>query len=66
MEQYSKQANDPKRGMTLLELELFVMTAKKAGIAPGACLTGVVTLKGRQKSIMATNEHSPKRHQFTS
>lgn len=65
MERYSKKANNKKTGMTLLELEMFVLTAKQAGIAPGACITGETTITGKQKTLTATNDHSPQRLQTT-
>ena len=64
MEQYSKTADSKDRGMTLLELELFVMTAKQAGCAPGARIMGEVGFSGKQKSIKVVNNHSPKRHRI--
>lgn len=61
MEQYSKRANNKQTGMTLLELELFVLTAKQAGHPPGACISGEITITGKQKLLTVTNDHSPKR-----
>jgi hypothetical protein len=66
VDKYSKTASNKKQGFTLLELELFVRTAKQAGISPGACITGEVTMRGKQKILTATNDHSPQRQQIYS
>lgn len=65
MEEYSKKA-DSSEGMTLLELELFVMNAKQLGIPPGARIKGDIGFNGKQKGITAINHHSPRRHNINS
>lgn len=56
-EAYSADAGDRKEGMSLFELEMFVLKAKQAGLTSSARLSAAISMGGRVKELTLVNRN---------